>query len=387
MIPCARRSSRLPAALSLLFMASAWAAEPLSLDGGLGQGVTVRAADDRFSLTTRLRVQARGNWTGGEDNTLGAEVRRMRLLFQGNFFGPAWQYYVQFGFSNGDTEADLRLPLRDAYVTWSGLRDVNVRFGQGKVPFNRQRVVSSSALQFVDRSRSNAEFNLDRDVGVQLLSNDLLGLGGRLAYNLGVFGGDGRNRTGPLNDGVLAVARLQWAPLGGFADLVEADIARDARPRLAFQVAGAWNRSTVRARSTFDATYALGPYDYAHANADVLFKWRGLSVHGEFLYREAVGTRRRVGPDGKTEISRSGWGYHAQVGYMVGERLELVGRVGEVVPLGELTGVKRAGEYGGGVNWYFQDHAFKLQADAFWLTGAIFRDGHPQVRLQAQVYL
>ncbi|MBM4380507.1 MAG: porin, partial [Deltaproteobacteria bacterium] len=300
---------------------------------------------------------------------------------------PQWQYCVQLGFANGDTEPDLRLPLRDAYLTWSGLRDLNVRFGQGKVPFNRQRVVSSSALQFVDRSRSNAEFNLDRDVGLQLLSQDLLGLGGRLGYSLGIFGGDGRNRTGPANDGVLAVARLQWSPFGGFDDLIEADIAREAQPRLAFQVAGAFNRSTSRSRSTFDSTYVLGPYDYAHANADALFKWRGLSFHGEFIYREAVGTRRRVGADGKAELSRSGWGYHAQLGYMLGEHLEVVGRVGEVVPLGQLTGVKRSGEYGGGLNWYFQEHAFKIQADAFWLTGATFQDGHPQVRMQAQFYL
>ena len=43
-------------------------------------------------------------------------------------------------------------------------------FGQTKLPGNRERVYSSQELQFVDRSLVNARFNLDRDVGVQTIS-------------------------------------------------------------------------------------------------------------------------------------------------------------------------------------------------------------------------
>ncbi|MEN9799955.1 MAG: hypothetical protein RL653_3652 [Pseudomonadota bacterium] len=360
---------------------------PPDVSAALGKGVTVRSADERFSLSTRVRAQVRGTWLEQEGrDALGAEIRRMRLLFQGQFFGPEWEYYVQLGFSNGDTEPDLRLPLRDAYVTWSGLRDLNVRFGQGKVPFNRQRVVSSSALQFVDRSRTNAELNLDRDVGVQVLSTDLFGLGGRLAYTLGLFGGDGRNRVG-TDDGFLSIARVQWSPFGAFDDFVEGDLDRKENLRLAVQAAAALNRSTRRARSALDATYTLGAYDYAHATADVLLKWRGLSIQVEGVYREAVGTKRREDGKGLVETSRSGWGYHAQAGYMVNAHLELVGRVGQLFPVGGITAVTRSGEYGGGLNWYVQGHAFKFQADAFWFTGERFDRGNPQVRLQAQFYL
>jgi hypothetical protein len=382
-------TSRFRLAAVGLFVASggAVASEPPEVAISLGKGVTVRSADERFSLTTRVRAQARGTWLEQEGgDALGAEIRRMRLLVQGQFFGPEWEYCVQFGFSNGDTEPDLRLPLRDAYVTWSGIRDLNVRFGQGKVPFNRQRVVSSSALQFVDRSRTNGELNLDRDVGVKVLSTDLFGLGGRLAYTLGLFGGDGRNRTG-TDDGLLSVAKVQWSPFGAFDDLVEADIERREQLRLAVQAAAAFNRSTRRARSTFDASYALGGYDYAHATADVLLKWRGLSVQVEGVYREAVGTKRRDDGKGLVETARSGWGYHAQAGYMFTEHLDLVGRVGQIFPVGTTTEVKQSGEYGGGLNWYVQGHAFKFQADAFWLTGERLDDGHPQVRVQAQFYL
>jgi hypothetical protein len=238
----------------------------------------------------------------------------------------------------------------------------------------------------VDRSRTNAELNLDRDVGVQVLSTDLFGLGGRLAYTLGLFGGDGRNRVG-TDDGFLSIARVQWSPFGAFDDFVEGDLDRKENLRLAVQAAAALNRSTRRARSALDATYTLGAYDYAHATADVLLKWRGLSLQVEGVYREAVGTKRREDGLGLVETSRSGWGYHAQAGYMVNAHLEVVGRVGQLFPVGGITAVTRSGEYGGGLNWYVQDHAFKFQADAFWFTGERFDRGNPQVRLQAQFYL
>ena len=127
-----------------------------AVDVGLGCGVTIRASDDSASLNIRARIQTRATVIDSPSDTVpdASEVliRRARLVFQGNAAGPTVTYYVQLSFANLDNEVDLRLPLRDAYVTWSGARDFNVRVGQMKVSFSRQRVVSSSALQMVDRS-------------------------------------------------------------------------------------------------------------------------------------------------------------------------------------------------------------------------------------------
>lgn len=129
-------------------------ATPPVVDVGLGRGVTIRTVDDDASLNIRARIQVRAtaihNPPGTSDDTSELLIRRARLVFQGNARGPSLTYYLQLSFSNLDNEADLRLPLRDAYMTWSGARDLNVRVGQMKVPFSRQRVVSSSALQMVD---------------------------------------------------------------------------------------------------------------------------------------------------------------------------------------------------------------------------------------------
>jgi hypothetical protein len=257
----------------------------------LGEGLTVKSADGDYSIQIRARAQIRftalTDSPGNDDASVGFSVRRMRLLFLGNLFDEHWLYYIQLGFSNLDMEPDLRIPLRDAYMTSTHLRDLNVRFGQMKVPHDRQRVISSSALQFTDRSIATAEFNLDRDVGIQALSTDIAGRGGRFGYNIGIFGGDGRNRL-PTNAGLLYAARVQFLPMGPFDDFTEGDLTRSADPHLAIALSGAFNQDSVRARSTFTETFQLGSYDYVHFASDFSFKWSGA-----FAPRPVLSARRR----------------------------------------------------------------------------------------------
>jgi hypothetical protein len=382
-------------------VAPAHPAEPAAtVTARLGRGFEVRSADGRFSMNIRGRAQLRyelvtDSFRPGEANGSSTFMaRRVRLLVQGQLFNEDWNYYVQFGFSNRDTESDLRLPLRDAYMTWSGVRDMNVRFGQGKVPTGRQRVVSSSALQMPDRSIITNEFNLDRDVGIQIFSNDLFGLDGRLGYNLGVYGGDGRNRTGG-DFGMLYVARVSFLPMGRFDDFIEADVTRSAEPHLAISASGVINMNSVRYRSTFDRTYTLGSFDFAHGGFDAQFKWRGLSVQAEAFVRTVIGSRRSYVDSTDplnvvTETARTGAGYYVQAGYMLNDHAEVVARWGEMRPFTSVTNaLPQEGELGAGFNWYFQRHDFKIQADYFYYYDGDFSDraGEHGLRIQSQFFL
>lgn len=364
----------------------------------LGQGVTVTAPGGAFELNLRARAQVRftltGEEGGAEDPATEFSIRRMRLVLQGHALSNALQYYIQLGFSNRDTESDLRLPLRDAYVTWTRLRDLQVRAGQMKVPFDRQRVISSSAQQFVDRSIVTGELNLDRDVGVQLFSRDLFGLGHRVGYQLGVFGGDGRNRLSS-ESGLLWVARLEFTPMGAFDDYVEADIERRASPRLAVGVGVAFNQNTRRARSTFETSYDRARFNYLHGEVDLSFKWRGLSVLGAALLRRAdAAAYQSTSASGSTtvEYSRSSFGWFAQAGFLLTCHLEVVARYGDLRPtvLDAATvdpSQRRRHELGGGLNWYSHGHALKLQSDYFYFYGDGFSDrGEHQARVQMQLF-
>jgi len=315
-------------------------------------------------------------------------VRRARLVFQGNAAGPSLTYYVQLSFSNLDNEADLRLPLRDAYITWTRSRDVAVRVGQMKVPFSRQRVVSSSALQMVDRSIVVSELNLDRDVGIQVFSRDLFGLG-TVGYSIGLFGGEGRNRLGRA-PGFLYTARLEAWPLGSFDDLVEGDLRRLERPRLAVAGSVGYNQNTNRPRSTIGTPSAVGDVDYMHAGADVVLKWRGWSVTSEIMYRRADPPARALAtPMVATSIvARSGWGTYLQSGVMVSPRVEVTGRYSDLQPLHDNADVSFVSgrEFSAGLGYYVHGHDLKIQGDVSDVENRGARSHTRQVRIQFQLF-
>ncbi len=401
------------ATLALVLVAAPSAAQPVpgapddnppaTLTGALGQGFTFRTKDNSSALNLRARTQVQAfTETKAEDPKTGRTerpdvgflVRRMRVVFQGHVHKKEFRYYVQLGFSPRDQESDLLVPVRDAQLIWTGLRDLNVRFGQMKVPFNRERVVSSSALGMVDRSNVNGELNLDRDLGIMLQSRDLFGLRELLRYNLGVFGGDGRNRT-TSGTGLLYAARVEVAPFGSFDDYSEVDFKRSSKPRLAIGFATGYSEATPRSRATTGDTLKAGTLDYRHGAADVIFKMGGLSVQSEVLFRKASQTvLRRVDEAGKTvtEHPRNAWGYMVQAGYLIDGHLEPSLRYGEVRPLDTSNAkLQRDREIGGGLSYYFHKHDLKIQADYFRLltdadpagVNVLERD---RVRIQGQVF-
>jgi hypothetical protein len=372
----------------------------IEITAALGQGVIV-SAGDVFSLQTRARIQFQiafteataGAVAAGADDALGIDfqIRRARLVFAGHVLTRDFRYYIQLGFSPRDMERDLLIPLRDAYMTWQFHRDIGVRFGQMKVPYGAQRVTSSSALQFVDRSSVTAEFNLDRDIGTYLLSEDLGGLGGVFQYQLGVFGGRGRNRFGGL-DSALFAGRVIVCPFGRFDNLSEGDFTRSLQPRLAIGASGAYNLDSNRARSTHENVLRVARFDFLHLEADLTFKWAGLSMVSEVFFRQSEQPLESGVIDGETvtEYARSGWGWYAQAGYMLPFYLEFVARYGEIRPLDSTppeSGFVLQREVGAGVNYYIQEHSLKVQADYFYYFGANPETERHQVRLQVQLYI
>ena len=365
-------------------------AKPL-VEGELGRGITIRTPDDSASLNIRARIQVRATALGAPDeeqpDTTEIAIRRMRLVFQGNASGPRLTYYAQLSFSNLDTEADLRLPLRDAYVTWAASRDVNLRLGQMKVPFSRQRLLSSSALQMVDRSIVVSELNLDRDVGLQVFSRNLFGIG-KLGYSLGIFGGEGRNRLGRAA-GVLYTARVEGWPLGYFDDGMESDLQRSQRWRVAVGGSIGYNQNTNRPRSTVGTPYAAGDFDYTHAGVDATVMKRGWSVTSELMYRRGDRDARTVTVNGAatTIRSRSAWGGYVQGGHMLTDRLELTARYGRLRPsAGTDPSLIEARELGTGLSYYIKRNDLKIQGDYFRVTDPTTARRVAQARVQFQLY-
>lgn len=358
----------------------------------LGRGLTVSSADGRVSLTVRGFIQPRltidvaaprtDPMTGTSAQSAPSPtfaVRRARVFLQGTLLGPTLSYLVHFGVVPQDLGNGA--PLFDAAVTWSPARDLSIRAGQFFVPFNRNRWISIVRQQMLERPISTHEFNLDRDIGVMIFSDDLLGLDRRLHYSLGVFGGAGRNRL-DADYGLLYVARAQVDPLGRFADHdSEWDLSR-AGSRLSLGVTAAFNHRAPSMDPADAMTMPAVRADRLHLAADLLFKWRGLTVQAEALAR--LNARD---PGNDVLSTRSGWGYMAQLNYLTPVKLGIGARLSQIFALHDSAqrgAFTDSFEVGGILAYHTLDEALVVAVD-YTLRDA--SAGYPQhsVRLQTQL--
>ncbi len=126
------------------------------------KGVEIETEDGRFLIQIQPRLQFR--YTGGtlgdtvladrttEGPTFG--VNRARIKIGGHAFTPRLSYFFEY-----ELAANALLDFRGQYAITPGL---NLKVGQWKVHYNRERVISSGQQQMFDRSIINPIFTLDR---------------------------------------------------------------------------------------------------------------------------------------------------------------------------------------------------------------------------------
>ena len=371
-------------------LAPDWEAErvskrPVDLEGAQfvpGKGLEFKSVDGDFKLQTRLRAQFlyQASMPAQEDAAHYFMIRRARLQFAGNMWGEHNKFKAEFSFSprdvsneavdfDGDDVDDSNYvktsPLLDWYQEFTYLRDMRVRVGQYKVPYSRQRVISSGNLQMVDRSATaNAEFTLDRDLGIDIRSKDLFGLD-LLKYYAGVYIGEGRNTSnktiGAGDQGLMYIGRVEIMPFGAFKDYSESDLERAATPGLSIGAAYAYLADAPKTRGITGSTISDDVWNYQNMTGDIMFKYAGFSLMSEVFMRQ--------GESDSGAATSDGWGAMAQAGYLLpNTAVELSGRCGMNRRIGSETESSFAeglNEMGGGLGHYFAHHPFKIQGDVF----------------------
>jgi hypothetical protein len=260
-------------------------------------------------------------------------------------------------------------------------------------------VISDFGRQLVDYSTATREFSLDRDLGVEVKSNDLFGAG-LFRYHLGVFSGKGRNSFYSPNMGLLYVGRIEALPLGMFEDYLESDHQRTG-PRLSIGVGAARLVGGLKDKGTTgDPPADGGVTDFNMVTADAFFKLYGFSALAALYYRtgerftniDAAGSGQRFDASGDPisapTASRDGTGIALQAGYLIPRTpFEIAGRYMTVKGKDDPghNGLKDTNEVGGGLNYFFAQHSFKLQTDFFRVWAKEVSDGYNQVRLQLQL--
>lgn len=359
-----------------------------SVVGG-GDGVRWTSANDAFSLGLTVRAQVRYTATvDGSDAEQSLLLRRARIKSSGWIFGDNVRYQLELGLSPRDmgmTENGARFsPLLDWYFEFRHLRDLTLRVGQSKLAYSLTRVQSSGDLQFVDRSIANAEFNLDRDIAIDIRSYDLFGLG-RFRYFAGMFLGEGRDARGPTNFEMGYFGRVEVYPFGNDdTHGHQVDFARTRRLRWMIAGAYAYLDGATRDRGTRgEAPEDGGTTDLHNATADTSLKVGGFSLLGEAFWRQTRRQTSELAPNTHVSPGRGGWAWNAQSGYLLGiQPVEFAIRYGEVHPL-ERGPVPQTRQPGGAVSWYVLQHAVKLQLDYHATLPSEGRLGH-EVRLQFQ---
>jgi hypothetical protein len=348
------------------------------ITGAPGKGLTVDLGDS-FSLNLKTRIQLRyqldiphADDSGDRELKQLVNIGTARVWVSGHAYTRDLTYMLQLAVAGRDYRDGAASPVYDAYLDYEAHRDAGVRFGQFFVPFDRLRTVREWALQMADRPRPVTELTLDRDVGVTFYSDAFLSDTSPVAWRLGAFGGGGTNLSTGKDPGGLLVGRVELRPLGSLDDDVEGDQERRRKPAFALGGALAKDWNTNRVRTTTGATFTGGTADYLHAAGDLVFKWRGLALQAEYLYKHASQDRiQSVDDAGEpvTEYTRSGRGWVTQASYTFDPPFEVVGRLSRMYADADtdpafVDEVRRRGrELGAGVNYYFNGHKLKLQTD------------------------
>ena len=365
-----------------------------------GTGLTINSKDGRFGNALRLRAQFRyeGHGPDGAPYDHVFMIRRARIQWKGHSFGKTNKFKVEFAFSPRDLsfkpgEGVGQIPILSWYLDLGKNKNFKVKMGQYKVPFNKQRVISSGNLQLVDRAIGNGEFNVDRDTGIEIHSKDLFGMG-MFQYNLGVFMNRGRNMTDKahrIEPHMMYLARFEVMPFGKFKNFSEGDLKRLAKPRLAVGAAFGYLDDAIKDRGILGkAPKDGGTTDITTATADVLFKMSGFSFFSELYWRKGDRTVGDALDDKGVAIAesaaRDGMGYFAQAGYVFGDApYEVAARFGQVMGADDKSALSDKNEVGAAVSWYPGGHAWKIQADWYNEWGdSGFDKGNKRFRIQMQ---
>lgn len=307
-------------------------------------------------------------------------VRRSRLKFDGWVYSPKVIYKFELGLSNRDISGGISPEFRnasnfilDASVKWNFYENFSILFGQGKLPGNRERIISSGNLQFVDRSLLNSRYNIDRDVGLQLMHHFNI-REAIVKSTVALSQGEGRNVTEGSFGGSDYTFNVDFLPMGKFVsngDFVGSDLKREQTPKLAIGLTYDMNRNAVRERGQLGSFIQNSEGDYIVKNlntffVDLMFKYQGISIMMEyadkrtsdndpFVYDELSSTAPVIG------TFYTGTGLNLSLGYLLKNDYEVAVRFTDINPDEGVSNDET--QYTLGLSKFIVGHKLKVQTD------------------------
>jgi hypothetical protein len=356
--------------------------------GQFGKGLlNIVGKDSSFTMKVGFRFQLLGtvNFIENGNNETNFLVRRSRLKFDGFVLSPKLKYKFELGLSNRDISGvsvyNRNTPryIMDAQIKWNFYKNFELWVGQGKLPGNRERVISSGDLQLVNRSLLNANFNIDRDIGFQLRHYFNLTDAFIVKEIFSLSQGEGRNQTIGNLGGLQYTGRIELLPFGNFkskGDYKGSDLNREQTPKLAIGATYDHNSNAVRARSNLGAYMLIDNEEGLYKTnintvfVDGMFKYKGNSFMFEYANRTADDpiVKNTDGTETGAYV-RTGNSINLQAGHLFPSNWEIAGRYTNTYmdyPL--LNGAHNTTDmYTLGISRFIVGHKLKIQSDISYL--------------------
>ena len=332
------------------------------------KGLDIRSRDGNYHAHIDWRAQIRFTETtfGGKGLAPNPETRegqfkvnRARFKMGGHAYRPWLVYYLEFDFVT-PALLDLRFTLKPSNA-------FQVRLGQWKFPYNRERVDSSGKQQFAERSIVTPYFTVDRQQGLALFGRLWEG---RLAdswYNVAVNSATGRGGTGSV-ERPMVLGRWQWNFLKRDLSFSQSDYGYRKKTAASVAVAGATWRGPYTSFSSQGGGgldgFPIGDedtYDVEQAMVETALQGHGFSFQQEYHWKRIEDTVNQTVTKLEGGYLQLGYFFHALVDWFP-RPLELAARVARVDP-DVVKGDDLIREATFAANWFFAGHRNKLTLD------------------------
>lgn len=258
------------------------------LTAGWSEHFFLSSTDGRFKLQVSGQQQFRYIWNyhdAADNYKAGFENTRTKLTLRGHMFSQDLNYLVRGKFDrSGGT-----FVLEDAWIRYHINSDWNVRFGQFKLPFNREELVSSSRQLAVERSIVNENTNIGRSQGVELVYADDV-FRGSFAFsdsgedNLGGFNLTGNtpiNTTALTEDTEFAISsRLEFLLAGSWSQFNDFTSPSDEEFGMLFGIGGHIQRD----ESNGALSFRRNEERWVAWTADLSIEWGGANAFVSFVH-------------------------------------------------------------------------------------------------------
>lgn len=186
-------------------------------------GLRMKDREGNFAMKIGGRLQVDSAWYGEDSDASGSqlgdgtEVRRARIYVQGKMYKD-WGYKLQYDFTGTGNKG-----IKDAYLTYTGLKDIELKAGNFKDPFMLQEQTSSKHITFTERSLPDA-FAAGRHIGLMASTKHQ-----HWTAAAALFGDSVSTASQSEDEGWGAAGRLTYAPINEKGRVLHVGLASNYR--------------------------------------------------------------------------------------------------------------------------------------------------------------